>query len=112
MVQVIRFCEDPLVEGKPGELAIDEACLGVEVDRPDLDRLRVGAHYCSPVGAIAGLAPSGHYPSGGSLSCHRSAPLGRGGLNPPPHMARQWNSCNRAVGCKARMVMARRGGRS
>ena len=55
MVQVIRFGEDPLVEGKPGELAIDEACLGMEVDRPDLDRLRAGAHYCSPVGAKTGL---------------------------------------------------------
>ena len=49
MVAVLGFGEHTLVEGEPGELAIDEACGGVEVDRLCLDRICAGSHFRSPV---------------------------------------------------------------
>src|SRR5215831_7326381 len=48
MAQVVGLGENALVEGEPGELPIDEACLGMEVDRLDLDRPRTGSHVVSP----------------------------------------------------------------
>ena len=111
MVQVIRFCEDPLVEGKPGELAIDETCLGVEVDRPDLDRLRAGAHYCSPVGAITGRPRVNTTPLVGV--CHVIG-LRIWVEGTPSHHTWRDNGIRATVPsvAKARMGVARRGGRS
>ena len=64
MTQIVGLGEHPLVEGEPGELAIDKACLGMEIDRLDLDRLRAGAHYRSPDGAEAEPVAKRSYLSG------------------------------------------------
>jgi hypothetical protein len=50
MAKVIGFGENAFVEGEPGEFSIDEASVGMEVDRFDLDRPRGGSHFCSPGG--------------------------------------------------------------
>src|SRR5215472_13513673 len=50
MAQVVGLGENTLVEGEPGELPIDEACLGMEVDRLDLGRPRTGSHVVTPDG--------------------------------------------------------------
>jgi hypothetical protein len=51
MTQIVSLGKHPLVESEPRELAIDKACLRMEIERCDLDRLGAGAHYRSPDGA-------------------------------------------------------------
>jgi hypothetical protein len=48
VADVVGFRQNTLVEGEPGEFAIDKSCLGMEVGRLDLDRLHAGSHFRSP----------------------------------------------------------------
>ena len=47
-MEAVGFGENALVEREPGELSIDEAGVGMEVDRLKLDRPRGGSHFRSP----------------------------------------------------------------
>jgi len=71
VAQIIGLGKDPLVEGEPGELAIDEAGLGMGVGRLDFDRLRAGDQYRSPDGTETGLFHTD--PNGRVNTCHAIA---------------------------------------
>jgi hypothetical protein len=49
---IVGLGDDALVEGEPGELAIDEPRVGVQVDARLVRRKRLG-HVISPVTAIS-----------------------------------------------------------
>ena len=62
MAQVVGLGENALVEGEPGELPVDEACLGMEIDRLDLDWPRAGSHWRSPGGCSTRILSHGYGP--------------------------------------------------
>src|SRR5215470_8172829 len=48
---IVGLGKHPLIKCEPGKLAIYKACVGMKIDRSDLDGLGAGAHCRSPDGA-------------------------------------------------------------
>ena len=94
MAVVLGLGEYSLVEGKPGKLAIYEACLGVEIDRLDLDRLGASAHDRSPDSAGKELFETESIPW--TQMCHVYDSCGREQRG-RPQMALKRNPCNLAL---------------
>ncbi len=62
MAQVVSLGENTLVEGEPGELPIDKASFGLEVDRLYLDWIGTGSHFRSPTACSRRILSPGYEP--------------------------------------------------
>src|ERR1700746_768574 len=77
MMEAVGFGENALVEREPGELSIDEAGVGMEVDRLKLDRPRGGSHFRSPDGCSKRILSRGFAPVMPPPDCLGRQPAGR-----------------------------------
>src|SRR5208282_1964242 len=99
MAEVVGLGQNALVEGEPGEFSVYETCLGMEVNRLNLDRLRRGSHFRSPDGCSKRILSPGRGTVMSQPDCPSRQPAGP---SREPSVKRIWLTCG---------LIARRGDR-